>query len=250
MTLPTAFLERPIAHRALHNRFEGRIENSMASIMAAAEAGYGIEIDVQPSSDGHAMVFHDDLLDRLTDETGIVRGRSCAELSQIQISGDSGTIPTLEAVLKAVAGRVPLLVEIKDQDGFMGGNIGALEAATAHALTGYDGDVAVMSFNPHSVAEMAKLLPNIPRGIVTSAYQPLIWPELSEERRGELREIQDYDRVGACFVSHEASDLSRPRIAELKADGARILSWTIRSADQEAEARQIADNVTFEGYLA
>ena len=66
----------------------------------------------------------------------------------------------------------------------------------------------------------------------------------------ELREIADYDRVGASFISHEAADLARPRVAALKAKGAAILTWTIKSAKDEAKARQIADNVTFEGYLA
>ncbi|MEO0903784.1 MAG: glycerophosphodiester phosphodiesterase family protein, partial [Pseudomonadota bacterium] len=80
MTLPQSFFARPIAHRALHDRKAGRVENSMKSIQAAVDARYGIEIDVQLTSDGHAMVFHDDLLDRLTAETGPVRGRTRAGL--------------------------------------------------------------------------------------------------------------------------------------------------------------------------
>lgn len=250
MTLPASFFDRPITHRALHDRKAGRVENSIKSIKAALDAGYGIEIDVQLTSDGHAMVFHDDVLDRLTDETGRVRTHTRAKLEQIPLRDDGGTIPALDDVLALVAGQVPLLIEIKDQDGEMGPNIGPLEVAVAKALEGYTGDVALMSFNPHAVAKLAELAPHIPRGIVTSAYVPVIWPEVPIATGDALREIPDYDRVGACFISHEAADLDRPRVAELKAQGAKILCWTIRSAKQEAEARRIVDNVTFEGYLA
>ncbi len=250
MSLPASFLDRPITHRALHDRKAGRVENSIKSIEAALDAGYGIEIDVQLTSDGEAVVFHDPILDRLTGETGAVRDRSQAELAQIPLTDDGGTIQSLPTVLALVKGRVPLLIEIKDQDGGMGPNIGPLEHAVVKALDGYEGDVALMSFNPHAVAKLAELAPHIPRGIVTSAYVPVIWPEVPVDVQDRLRDIPDYDRVGACFISHEAADLDRPRVAELKAKGANILCWTIRSAAQEAKARRIVDNVTFEGYLA
>ena len=250
MTLPDSFLTIPLAHRALHDRKAGRVENSRKSIQMALQSGYGIEMDLQLSADGHAMVFHDDLLDRLTGETGPLRARTRAELEKIQLKDDGGTIPALEDVLVQVAGRVPLLIEIKDQDGEMGPNVGTLEKATVKALAGYQGDVALMSFNPHSVAVLAEIAPDIPRGITTSSYEAQWWPEVPGPTRDILRDIPDYDRVGACFISHESTDLDRPRVAELKAKGAAILTWTIRSAKEEAEARRIVDNVTFEGYLA
>lgn len=250
MTLPGSFFARPITHRALHDRKAGRVENSLKSIEAALEAGYGIEIDVQLTRDGEAMVFHDDLLDRLTGETGRVRARTRAELESIALTDDGGTIPALDTVLDVVAGKVPLLIEIKDQDGAMGPDVGALEAAICAALKRYDGDAALMSFNPHAVAVCAQLAPDIPRGLVTSSYKAMFWPEVPAETRDILRDIPDYDRVGACFISHESSDLDRPRVAELKAQGAKIFTWTIRSAKAEAAARRIVDNVTFEGYLA
>ena len=250
MTLPASFFARPFAHRALHDRTAGRVENSLASVRAAVDAGYGIELDLQMSRDGHPMVFHDDLLDRLTAENGRVNARTRAELEQIQLTDDAGTIPSLETILATVAGSVPLLIEIKDQDGAMGPKVGPLEQATCALLNDYRGGVALMSFNPHSVAACQHFAPDIPRGITTSAYEGVFWPEVPTPRRDELREIPDYARVGACFISHESTDLDRPRVAELKAAGAHILCWTIRSAIEEASARRIVDNVTFEGYLA
>lgn len=248
--LPHAFLDIPIAHRALHDRAAGRIENSPAAIKAAVEAGYGIEIDLQLSADGMAMVFHDEDLDRLTDDTGPIAARTAAELTRIRLKDSTDTIPTLDEVLALIEGRVPLLIEIKDQSLTMGPTDGRLEAATAAALTGYQGPVAVMSFNPSSVHHMARLAPAIPRGITTSAYDPANWSPLPEALCDRLRDIPDYEATGSSFVSHEAADLARPRLLDLKAMGATILCWTIRSPEAEATARHVADNVTFEGYRA
>jgi hypothetical protein len=97
---------------------------------------------------------------------------------------------------------------------------------------------------------MAALTPDIPRGLTTSAWDPADWAPVTPEVCDRLRDIPDYDRTGSCFISHEAADLSRPRVAELKAQGAAILCWTIRSPEEEATARRIAQNVTFEGYAA
>lgn len=243
--LPPAFLRYPIAHRALHDRAAGRPENSRAAILAAVEAGFGIEIDLQLSSDGVAMVFHDDLLDRLTGASGPLRARTAADLGKIRLQGAADGIPTLTEVLALIAGRVPLLIEIKDQTPFDR----VLERATATALEGYLGPVAVMGFNPDSVAAMAEYAPNVPRGITTCGYAYDQW-DLPPEHCDILREIPDYDRVEASFISHEAADLARARVAELQAQGAAILCWTIRSQSAEDEARRIADNVTFEGYAA
>lgn len=250
VSLPESFLKRPIAHRALHDRAQGRIENSAQAIRAAVEAGYAIEIDLQLSADGVPMVFHDEDLDRLTDASGLLNTRTAAELGRIALKGSTDTIPTLTEVLKLIDGKVPLLIEIKDQTLVMGPTDGRLEAATAAALKGYTGAVALMSFNPHSVAHMARLSPHLPRGLTTSAFDPDDWAPLSSKVCDRLRPIPDYDATGSSFISHEARDLARARVADLKAHGAQVLCWTIRSAADEALARKVADNVTFEGYPA
>jgi glycerophosphoryl diester phosphodiesterase len=250
MSLPGVFRTIPFAHRGYHDRAQGRIENSLAAAKAAIDAGYGIECDVQLTADGQAVVFHDYDMKRLTGLSGAIQSRTLAEARKIKLSGSDQVIPSLQDLLDLVAGRVPLLIEVKDQDGAMGPNVGPLEAATTKALTGYKGPVALMAFNPHSVAECARLAPDIPRGLTTSAYLAKDWGLLPATVRERLRDIPDYDRVGASFISHESKDLNRPRVADLKAQGAAILCWTIRSPEAEAEARMVAHNVTFEGYAA
>jgi glycerophosphoryl diester phosphodiesterase len=250
MGLNPAFLAHPIAHRALHDLANGRPENSRAAIRAAIAAGYGIEIDLQPSADGVPMVFHDEWLDRVTDETGPIAARRAADLGRIPLRGGQEGIPTLADALDIIGGRVPLLVEIKDQHGQMGPQDGPLEAETARLLAQYRGPVAIMSFNPHAVATMARLATGVPRGLTTSAWDPSEWAPVAPAVCDRLREIPDYGRTGACFISHEAADLDRPRVAELSRAGATILCWTIKSPEAEAEARRIAHNITFEGYAA
>ncbi|QGX99555.1 phosphodiesterase [Roseovarius faecimaris] len=248
--LPPAFFQAPLAHRALHDVTDHRPENSRAAIRAAMARGYGIEMDLQLSHDGRAMVFHDYDMRRLTGEPGPIRQRSAAELARVPLLGGDEGIPGFAEVLALVAGQVPLLVELKDQHGQMGVTDGTLERAVATDLKGYSGDVALMSFNPNSVALLAELVPDRPRGIVTCDYPAEDWPLLREETRAHLRGVPDYDRAQASFISHEVIDLANPRVAALKAQGANVLCWTVTSPEQEAEARRIADNITFEGYLA
>ncbi len=248
--IPVSFLKLPLAHRGYHDVDAGIMENSRAAFVAAIDAGYGIELDVQLSADGHAMVFHDYEMSRLTGETGPIRMRNRDELTQITLTGTDETIPTLPEILTLIAGRVPVLIEIKDQDGAMGPDVGPLEQSVARALENYTGDAAVMSFNPHSVIALADLAPDTARGIVTCHFPAKHWLLLNKETRTRLRGIPDYMRAGASFISHRHDDMENPRVIELKAAGARIICWTIRSADEDAEVRKIADTVTFEGYAA
>jgi len=249
--LPDTFTTVPLAHRALHDRAQGRPENSAQAVRAAVAAGYGIEVDVQISADGVAMVFHDDTLDRLTDATGPVTALTAAALQQIGLRDSAEPIPTLAQVLEIIAGRVPLLIELKDQSGIMGPTNGQLEQATAQALAGYQGPVAVMSFNPSMIRTMARIAPQIPRGLTTYAFPQSDFPQTdaAEVHRRHLAAITDFDDVAASFISHDWKDLQNPRVASLKEAGAKILCWTIKSPDQEALARRVAQNITFEQYL-
>ena len=244
------FTFTPLAHRGYHDAAKQRPENSLSAFGAAVKAGYGIELDVQLSADGQAMVFHDETLDRMTHKTGAVLHHTAAELEGIKLQGSDDLIPTLAQVLALVAGKVPLLIEIKDHLDTMADTSGRLETAVALALATYTGPVAVMSFNPHCMAHMARLAPKVARGLTTDDFDPVEYRPIPASMCEDLRDITDYNRTLSSFISHKAADLARPRVAELKSQGAGILCWTIRSPEAEAKARQIAQNITFEGYAA
>ncbi len=246
--LPRSFLRAPLAHRGLHDRGRGVIENSRAAALAAIAAGYGIECDVQRAACGEAMVFHDDTLSRLTGRGGRVSDHSADQLRRFGLTGGGETIPTLAEFLALVAGRAPLLIEIKDQDGALGARVGPLEARVAELLAGYDGPAALMSFNPHSVAALAVAAPGRPRGLTSAAFTDEEWP-LASATRARLAALADFEPTGSAFVSHDRADLANPAVAALKGRGVPILTWTIRTPAQEAAARAVADNITFEGYV-
>jgi glycerophosphoryl diester phosphodiesterase len=250
MMLDPRFLTHPIAHRALHDKTAGRPENSRAAVLAAVAAGYAIEIDVLPSADGVPMVFHDYHLGRLTGLSGTLGSKTAAELGAIPLLRGTEGIPTLAEILTIVAGQVPLLIEVKDTDIPVGPRVGALEQAVAACLAGYNGPVAVMSFNPYSVASLARFAPDVPRGLTVGGPADSTYTGLPAARVMALADMDDFDAVGACFISYDRELLDRPAVAALKSRGVPILCWTVRSPVEEAAARQIADNITFEGYPA
>lgn len=240
------FIRLPLAHRGLHDRASGVIENSLSAVRAAVEAGYGIEIDVQLTADDAAMTFHDDALDRLTAQTGPLRARSAADLARTALKDGRGDlIPSLPETLALVAGRVPIVIEIKRQaDG-----PGPLEAATAAALAQYRGPAAIMSFDPRAVAWFRDHAPDVPRGLVSCAFDdPEDGSGLSAEERAALADLAQFDALAADFASYGAADLPRPAVAALRARGVPTLCWTIRSAAAAAEALRHVDNITFEGF--
>ncbi|MDS9466706.1 glycerophosphodiester phosphodiesterase family protein [Paracoccus sp. MBLB3053] len=247
MGLHPDFLRLPISHRGLHSA--GKPENSMAAFRAAIASGFGIECDIQAAADGTPVVFHDDDLTRLTGAEGLVRALGIDMLSMLRIMGTDEPIPTLAELLAEVAGRVPLLIEIKDQSLKASEDIGDLSERVAGLVAGYTGPVAVMSFNPHSVATLHKTAPDVPVGLTTCGYEGADWPDLDPERREHLAAIADFERIGASFVSHDHNDLDNPAVAALKNRGIPVLTWTIRTTEEEKAARRVADNITFEGYL-
>ena len=246
--LDPRFLTVPITHRGLHSA--GVPENSLAAARAAIEAGYGIECDIQPGPDGEPLVFHDYQLERLTGRAGFVGALDGDALAGLRLLGTTEGVPTLAQFLDLIAGQVPLLIEIKDQDGACGPGVGTLSTRVAEALQGYDGPVAVMSFNPHMIAAFRAAAPDVPVGLTTCAFPEDDWMQVPPGRREELAQIRDFDAVGACFVSHDKNDLDNPRVDALRAQGIPVLTWTIRSEGEEAAARRVATNITFERYLA
>jgi glycerophosphoryl diester phosphodiesterase len=250
MALHPDFLSKPIAHRGLHDLNQGTPENSPKAFRRAIARGYGIELDLQCSADGRAMVFHDPDLDRLTDGSGLVKHLSAAELGEIPLKNGHDTIPTLADTLAMVNGRVPVLIEIKDQDGQLGENIGPIGKDIARQLAAYKGAVALMSYSPFAVADVSRRLPDLTVGLVTSGFKDPVWSVLPDQRLDDMISISSFDRLKASFISHNQDDLNSPHVVRLKAQGVPILCWTVRNPAEEAAARKIADNITFEGYLA
>jgi glycerophosphoryl diester phosphodiesterase len=224
-----------LAHRGLHER--GIPENSLEAFRAALDHGLGIELDVQKSSDGQAMVFHDWELDRLTDATGSVSERSAAQLGAIRLSGSEEVIPTLRAALDLVAGKAPLLIEVKSR---RDGRVGALCLAVRRVLEGYRGPHAVMSFDPRVSRWLANNSPHTVRGLVVTE-------DRDKALAGRLRRHLALWHARPDFLAYDIRDLPGRFPAAQRRRGLPLVTWTVRSPDLLARALDHADAPTVEG---
>jgi len=219
---------KPFAHRGLHGG--GTPENSLAAFRAAAAGGFGIELDVQLSRDGEAMVFHDYELDRLTGAAGAVGDRTAAELGTIRLGGTDETVPTLAEALEVIAGA-PLLIEVKAPDR----HVRPLCGAVARALASYIGPVGVMSFNP----EVARWFSGPLRGLVISEQGKRKW-------RGRIERNLALWRGRPDFLAYDIRDLPSETAAFARFEGRPVYTWTVRSDEDRARAAEHADQIIFE----
>lgn len=223
------------AHRGLHG--QGLPENSPAAFAAAMARGMGIECDVQRSSDGQAMVFHDWELDRLTAESGPVARRSAEQLGRIVISGGSDCIPSLRQLLDQVDGKVPLLIEIKSN---ATSRAAALSLAVRRQLEGYRGPHAVMSFDPRVVGWFARNSPMTVRGLVVTE-------ENDKALAGRIRRHLWLWKARPDFLAYDIRDLPSRFAAAQRKRGLPLLTWTVRSAEHRERAAEHADAPIAEG---
>jgi glycerophosphoryl diester phosphodiesterase len=246
MSAPAWLVARPIAHRGLHDAGAGVFENTLSAAGAAIAAGFAIECDVQDTADGDAVVFHDHTLDRLTGVQGPVRERTAAELSRLAVGGTADRIPTLSAFLDRIAGRTPLVVEIKSRFD----NDPRLAHRTIEAVSAYGGPVALKSFDPFVVAAVRTTAPRIPRGIVAeSAYVGDEWEKLDAEQRHDMANLLHFRATEPDFLSWRVHDLpsAAPFLCRhLK--GLPVMAWTVRTEADRARAALHADQIVFEGF--
>lgn len=236
-------LSTPIAHRGLHDT--EKPENSLPAFEAAIRLGYPIETDVRFTKDKKLVVFHDDTLLRMTGDPRAVSDCALEELSPLLLDGKEH-IPTFEEFLHCIAGRTPLLIEIKSMDGVKGKEIAS---ALSYALANYAGEYAIQSFQPLYVKAYKKLCPSIPCGVLATA-------KLNKEAFGNsplwrikayiVRNLALNFTVRPDFVSYDFSGLPKRRVTKFK--GIK-LGWTVRSKDDEAQAKKFVDNIIFENFL-
>jgi glycerophosphoryl diester phosphodiesterase len=244
---PDWLTARPVAHRGLHDIARGIVENMPAAAEAAIAAGFAIECDIQFSRDGEAMVHHDDVLGRLTEASGALREKTAAELKSVRFKDTAERMMSLGDLCALVAGRVPLVIEVKSH--FDGDR--ALVGRMAEVLSSYDGRAAGMSFDPDQVRALRELIPNRPRGIVAERhYTESDWPQASPRQRQDMTHLRHLFRTLPDFVAYRVDDL--PAVAPWVARnlfGCRLLSWTVRTPEQRARGMRYADQLIFEGFV-
>jgi glycerophosphoryl diester phosphodiesterase len=235
---------RPIAHRGLHSKSRKIVENSLPAAAAAIADNFAIECDVQATKDGEAVVFHDDDLDRLTSFSGNLRDYTASEVTRIGYRDGPALIPTFDSLLTAVAGRVPLIVEIKSRfDGDL-----RLTQRITELIRGYAGPLALKSFDTDILVHLRNRALACPLGLVAQAtYEEAEWPCLSRDRRNDLATFAAYELAKPDFLSWSVADLPHA-VATLWRHGLSLplLTWTVRTQSQAAIAARFADQMIFE----
>ncbi len=223
------------AHRGLHSA--GVPQNSRSAAQAAIAAGIGIECDVQMSSNNVPLVFHDWKLDRLTAESGMVAGRSASELCRIKLNDSNDTIWTLSELLDCVAGRVPILIEVKSLAQFdIAGACTAIKAVTRDYL----GPLAVMSFDPRMGEWFAEHAPEFVRGLVAT-------DTLDHGFLSAWRAPFAIDKAQPDFLACDIRDLPNAIAGVWRETGRPLLTWTVHSPVLRARAELHTDAQIAEG---
>jgi glycerophosphoryl diester phosphodiesterase len=243
---------RPIAHRGLHDASNGVIENTAPAFEAAIAKGYGIECDLRPAADGTPLVFHDLDLERLTAGTGKITSLApgCAAKLPFKNAGLTGIL-TFAELLDLVAGRAPLFAEIKSE---WDSPSPAFMVAIANLATAYTGPLALMSFDPAVMAEMRRLAPGVPRGIVTGTYRhpdgtPWYPDQLTDARRQALANIEESVLADPYFYAYDVRGLPSPVAQRIRSElRLPVLTWTVRTDADRRTAADHADAAIFEGY--
>jgi glycerophosphoryl diester phosphodiesterase len=235
--------EPAIAHRGLWSP-DGPPENSLGAFQAACAAGYGIELDVQLSADGEAMVFHDEKLERMTGAEGRVRDRSAAELGELRLAGTDERIPTLFETLALVGHRAMVHIELKTPYG----DVGPLEQRVHEVIADHNGPVCVIGFNPYSHAWFADRYPGVLRGLDSYSYARA--PHMAEAQRRAFARLEHVDIARPHFLALGLDMLPCARATELRRKGMPVVAWTVRKPDEWEAVRDGCDNLIFEGFRA
>jgi glycerophosphoryl diester phosphodiesterase len=237
---PDWLTARPVAHRGLHDAAAGTIENTPSAIAAAVAAGYAIEVDLQITADGEAMVHHDDALGRLTEGEGALAALSAADLKRVRFKATADRMLTLGDLIELVGGRAALFLELKSRfDGDA-----RLPRRVAEVLKAHAGPVATMSFDPRHVHAMRDFAPGLPRGIVAERRR-----SGSASPKDALGYLVAGARSAPHFIAYSVRDLPSPApLFARHVFGMPLLTWTVRSEEDRRRAQRFADQMIFEGF--
>ena len=247
MRAPDWLTARPVAHRGLHDAARDIIENMPAAAEAAVAGRFSIECDIQLSADGEAMVHHDDALGRLTEGSAVLLEKTAAELKAVKFNNTPERMMSLGDLCALVAGRVPLVIEVKSH--FDGDR--RLVKRMAEVLASYSGPAVGMSFDPDQVLALRETMPQRPRGIVAQRdYDDDYWMKLTPGQRRSMRHLRHAFHTRPHFVAFSVNQLPAPApwIAR-NLFGLPLLTWTVRTPEQRERAARYADQMIFEGFV-
>lgn len=227
----------PIAHRGIFDK--NHPENSLSAFEEAIKMGYPIAIDVRMISDGTCVVFSDEGLSRMTGNDGYLKFLKKSDLEILHLNGSKEKIPTLEEVLDFVDGRVPLLIEIKNDN-----KIGRLEKNVIDILKTYKGKFAVQSRNPYVLEYLHTYAPEITKGQISGFFKE---EHLSFIKKSALKKMKFNDKIShPDFISYEAEHLPNRFVKKYK--NLPLIAYTVKNQSEYLKVVKYCDNVIFENF--
>ena len=228
------------AHRGFHDLEHGVPENSLTAFQRAVDKGYGIELDVQLSGDGVAVVFHDSTLTRMCGVEKKVNELTLAELKELSLAGTDERIPTFKEFLNLVDGKVPLVVEIK-----MDKKDDRIPAEVNRLLSDYKGVYCIESFHPSALIWYKKNRPDIVRGQLSMEF----WKdEANKDKKYLILLAFLVSNVASRpdFIAYQHSDYKNLSRRLCKMMGALSVTWTIKSVEQYEKVKDEFDLFIFD----
>lgn len=234
--LPRWVLDVPLAHRGLHG--PGVPENSLAAFATARDAGVGVELDVHVTSDGTPVVIHDPDLRRVAGAAVDVRRSPLGAVREHALA-DGTVVPTLAEVLDEL-GDAPVMVEVKN----LTRSSGLVEPPIAAVIDEHAGRrTIVASFHPGTVRWFRQHRPSLLRAQTAQALPDPAVPTALTRVLGALLLT---GRSLPHLLSYDVRGLGHPVVRRWRARGGVVHTWTVRTTDDLARAREGADNVIFE----
>lgn len=227
-----------IAHRGFHD--EQSPENSLSSFSKAIEHDFAIELDVHVIEDGTPVVFHDETLKRMTGQDGYIKQvKNIEELKKLKLGNSNETIPTLQETLNLINGKTPIIIEIKD---FKVNSY--YEKSVYELLKKYNGEYAVMSFNPYTLKWFKENAPEVIRGQLSCFFKG---SKLSLIKKYILKRMKLNKKVSEPhFIAYKWDEL--PNRFVKKYNNIPLLAWAVPNQQSYMKIAKHCDNIIFENF--
>lgn len=233
--------ETPIAHRGLHTK--DIPENSLSAFENALKNNYAIELDVQFTKDKEVVVFHDENLKRMTNDTRNIEDVNYDELKNLRLGNTNEIIPTLEEVLELVDSKVAILIEIKDCKDYI-----ELSEKTYEILKGYEGNYAIQSFNPFILEWYKNNAREAIRGQLSGTFTEGS-ESLNSFEKFVLKNMLLNFKSKPNYIGYELEGIPKSKLESLRKKGVPIIVWTVKNKEDMEKAYKYSDNITFEKFL-
>lgn len=231
------FKNRFIAHRGLHKN-KMIPENSMLAFKAAIEKNYAIEFDINITKDNQIVVFHDDDLNRLCNKKENIEDVSYDFLKDLNLYESNEKIPLLKELLDQVAGKIPLIIEIKKHK-----NIGLLENILLEMLKEYKGEYFICSFEKDILLWLEKNKPKEIRGLIFGSLP------IKFKKYEKIAFLYKYFKSKADFISLEDKLIDSSIYDFCKKKKLDILVWTIKDKKSFQNIDKKVSAVIFENFI-